>query len=105
MLRCYGRTHVVGISKTAYMPVTPRCLDWGRGLQPTSTTTDPTDSDSQEARRRPTTCRRHGDRQMPWLPVAGVLVITGWAPWCASPSAAQHGLAGAWPGRRPSRAV
>ena len=28
MLRCYEPAHIVGISKTAYGPATPRCLDW-----------------------------------------------------------------------------
>ena len=32
-----GPAHIVGISKTTYVPATPRCLDWRRDLQPTST--------------------------------------------------------------------
>lgn len=31
------RQHIVGISKTAYVPATPRCLDWGHDLQRAST--------------------------------------------------------------------
>ena len=37
--------HIVGISKTAYVPATPRCLDWRRDLQRTSTNNDPADPD------------------------------------------------------------
>ena len=76
MLRCYEPAHIVGISKTAYVPATPRCLDWRRDLQRTSTNNDPSDSDSQDPCRRP--ARRHrGDRRSPRLPVAGVLVLDG----------------------------
>ena len=76
MLRCYEPAHIVGVSKTAYVLATPRCLDWRRDLQRTSTNNDPSDSDSQDPRRRP--ARRHrGDRRSPRLPVAGVLVLDG----------------------------
>ena len=34
MLRCYEPAHIVGVSKTAYVPATPRCLEWRRDLQP-----------------------------------------------------------------------
>ena len=47
MLRCYEPAHIVGVSKTAYAPATPRCLDWRRDLQRTSTNDDPPDPDSQ----------------------------------------------------------
>ena len=33
MLRCYEPAHIVGVSKTAYVPATPRCLDWRRDPQ------------------------------------------------------------------------
>ena len=47
MLRCYELAHIVGISKTTYVLATPRCLDWRRDLQRTSTNNDPSDSDSR----------------------------------------------------------
>ena len=76
MLRCYEPAHIVGVSKTAYVLATPRCLQWRRDLQPTSTNSDPPDSDPQDPRRRP--ARRHrGDRRSPRPPVAGVLVLDG----------------------------
>ena len=76
MLRCYEPAHIVGVSKTAYVLATPRCLEWRRDLQPTSTNNDPPDPDSQDPCRRP--ARRHrGDRRSPRLPVAGVLVLDG----------------------------
>ena len=66
--------HIAGISKTTYVPATPRCLDWRHVLPRTSTTNDP--SDSRDPRRRP--ARRHRrDRRSPRLPVAGVLVVDG----------------------------
>jgi hypothetical protein len=36
----YEPAHIVGISKTTYVPATPRCLDWRRDLQRTSTNHD-----------------------------------------------------------------
>ena len=30
MLRCYEPAHIAGVSKTAYVPATPRCLHWRR---------------------------------------------------------------------------
>src|SRR5215203_4409220 len=33
MPRCYELAHVVGRSKTRYVPATPRCLDWRHDLQ------------------------------------------------------------------------
>ena len=40
MLRCYEPAHIVGISKTAYAPATPRCLDGGVTYsEPARTTT------------------------------------------------------------------
>ena len=33
MLRCYEPAHIAGVSKTAYVPATPRCLQWRRDLQ------------------------------------------------------------------------
>ena len=33
MLRCYEPAHIVGVSKTAYVLATPRCLEWRRDLQ------------------------------------------------------------------------
>ena len=44
MLRCYEPAHIAGVSKTTYAPATPRCLDWRRDLQRTSTNEDPPDS-------------------------------------------------------------
>ena len=44
MLRCYEPAHIVGVSKTAYVLATPRCLQWRRDLQPTSTNNDPVGS-------------------------------------------------------------
>ena len=76
MLRCYEPAHIAGVSKTAYVPATPRCLEWRRDLQRTSTNSAPSDPDSQDPCRRP--ARRHrGDRRGPRLPVAGVLVLDG----------------------------
>src|ERR671935_82155 len=40
-LRCYELAHIVGISKTAYVLATPRCLDWWHDLQRTSTNSSP----------------------------------------------------------------
>src|SRR3954447_17085571 len=37
MLRCYEVAHIVGISKTTYVPATPRCLQWRHDLPRTST--------------------------------------------------------------------
>jgi D-alanyl-D-alanine carboxypeptidase (penicillin-binding protein 5/6) len=37
MLRGYGLAHIVGVSKTAYVLATPRCLKWRRDLQAAST--------------------------------------------------------------------
>ena len=36
--------HIAGISKTAYVPATPRCLDWRHVLRRTSANNDPSDS-------------------------------------------------------------
>jgi hypothetical protein len=36
MLRGYEPAHIVGVSKTAYVLATPRCLDWTHDLQQTS---------------------------------------------------------------------
>ena len=68
--------HIVGVSKTTYVLATPRCLDWRRGLQQTSTSNAPSDSDSQDPCRRPAS-RHRGDRRSPRLPVARVLVLDG----------------------------
>src|SRR5258706_10229158 len=70
----YALEHIVGISKTTYVPATPRSLDWRHDLPRTSTNNDP--SDAQDPCRRP--ARRHrGDRRSPRLPGAGVLVVDG----------------------------
>ncbi len=54
--------HIVGISKTTYVLATPRCLEWRRDPQATSTNHDPSESDSPDPCRRP--ARRHrGDRR------------------------------------------
>src|SRR5919201_3145806 len=105
MLGCYELAHIVGISKTAYVLATPRCLEWRHGLPSTSTNNAPSDADSQGPCRGP--ARRHrGDRRIPRLQGAGVLVLDGlvthrrpsrWAPRFAWRSAAQHGVAGGWP--------
>ena len=76
MLRCYEPAHIVGVSKTAYVPATPRCLEWRRDLQPTSTNSAPPDPDSQDPCRRPAR-RPRGDRRSPRPPVAGVLALDG----------------------------
>ena len=39
MLRCYEPAHIAGVSKTAYVPATPRCLQWRRDLQRPARTT------------------------------------------------------------------
>ena len=39
MLRCYEPAHIVGVSKTAYVLATPRCLEWRRDLQRPARTT------------------------------------------------------------------
>ena len=65
---------IVGVSKTTYVLATPRRLDWRRGLQQTSTSNAPSDSDSQDPCRRPAT-RHRGDRRSPRPPVARVLVL------------------------------
>src|SRR4051812_3076396 len=41
MRRCYELPHIVGISKTAYVLATPRCLEWRRDLQAASTNSSP----------------------------------------------------------------
>ena len=38
MLRCYEPAHIAGVSKTAYAPATPRCLDWRHDSQPPART-------------------------------------------------------------------
>ncbi len=45
-LGCYEPAHIVGVSKTAYVPATPRCLEWRRDLQRASTNSTPPDPDS-----------------------------------------------------------
>jgi hypothetical protein len=61
--------HIVGISKTAYVLATPRCLEWRHDLQRTSTNNDPSDSDSQDPCRRPAG-RHRGGRRIARQPVA-----------------------------------
>jgi len=39
--RCYESGHIAGISKTGYVPATPRCLDCRHDLPPTSTNSSP----------------------------------------------------------------
>jgi hypothetical protein len=41
MRRCYELAHIVGVSKTAYVPATPGCLDWRRDLQRAGTDNSP----------------------------------------------------------------
>src|SRR3954470_24004755 len=92
------RARIAGVSKTTYVPATPRCLEWRHDLPRTSTIDNAADSDSQEPRRRP--ARRHrGDRRRPRLPVARVLVLEA----CVRRSVARDGVAGIWPGRGPDR--
>ena len=81
MLRCYEPAHIAGVSKTAYAPATPRCLQWRRdhvdrparsGPQaprrrllvarrawPPSSAVD-VDRPLVHAARRPSTTRQHG---------------------------------------------
>ena len=68
--------HIAGVSKTPYVLATPRCLQWRRGLQRTSTNHDLPDSDPLAPSRR-SARRRRGDRRSPRPPVAGVLVRDG----------------------------
>src|SRR3954453_24247048 len=74
-LGCYEPAHIAGVSKTAYVPATPRCLEWRRDRQPTSTNDDRSGSDSQTPGHRPGR-RDRGDRG-PRLPVTGVVVADG----------------------------
>ena len=55
--------HFVGISKTGYVPATPRCLEWRHDLPQASTNNDPSDSDSPDPCRRPAG-RHRGDRRV-----------------------------------------
>ena len=41
MLGGYELAHIAGVSKSAYAPATPRCLDWRHELKPTSTKSAP----------------------------------------------------------------
>ena len=75
--------HIVGVSKTTYVLATPRCLDWRRDLQQTSTNNAPSDSDSQDPCRWPAS-RHRGDRRSPRLPLARVLVLDGVLPVSSS---------------------
>src|SRR4051812_46869109 len=72
MLRCYELAHIADISKTAYGPATPRCLEWRHDLQQTGA--DKGRPASQDPCLRPAG-RHSGDRRGPWLPVAGVVVL------------------------------
>src|SRR5215211_7176417 len=76
MLRGYELAHIVGVSKIAYVPATPRCLQWRRDPQQTGTSNDPADPASQ-APCRPRARRRRGDRRSSRLQVAGVVVLDG----------------------------
>jgi hypothetical protein len=71
-----GPAHIARVSKTAYVPATPRCLQWRRDPQQTGTSHDPADPDAQAACRR--RARRHrGDRRSSRLPVAGAVALHG----------------------------
>jgi hypothetical protein len=70
--------HIVGISKTGYVPATPRCLEWLHGLQETSTTDASPDPDPQDPYRRPPG-RRRSVRRDPRLPGVGVVLLVGFA--------------------------
>ena len=50
MLRCYEPAHIAGVSKIAYVPATPRCLQWRRGPPRTSTNGDPAGSAGRRSR-------------------------------------------------------
>ena len=78
MLRCYEPAHIVGVSKTAYVPATPRCLQWRRDLQRNQHEQRPAGSGSagsaspacsSSSRRSPrpsaTSCRRPRPRRRP----------------------------------------
>jgi D-alanyl-D-alanine carboxypeptidase (penicillin-binding protein 5/6) len=93
MLRCYEPAHIVGVSKTAYVLATPRCLQWRRDLQATRTHSSP--PCPIDRRRRPLclygmsqTLRRHhgrttryGRRRALLVAVLALLAATA----CAAP--------------------
>ena len=74
MLGGYELAHIVGVSKIAYVPATPHCLDWRHDPKRPSTNKNPSDSEDPG----PGPASRHrGDRRSPRLRVAGVLVLDG----------------------------
>src|SRR3954471_2415550 len=76
MLEGYEPAHIAGVSKIAYVPATPRCLQSRRDPQQTGRSTDLTNPDSPAQRRR--RGRRHrGARRGARLQVAGVVVLDG----------------------------
>src|SRR5258705_12806366 len=70
MRRCYELAHIVGVSKTAYVPATPGCLDWRRDLQRASTDNSPPHPIDQPRRLRlygmSQTLQRHHGRTTPY---------------------------------------
>ena len=73
-LPSYEPAHIVGISKTPYVPATRRLLEWRHDPPPTSANTDPPDSSAPD--RRPAR-GAYGDRCSPRRRVAGFLVLDG----------------------------
>ena len=102
MLRCYEPAHIAGVSKTAYVPATPRCLQWRRDLQRASTNSAPPDPDSQDAaspacssssgrsprpsapsRRRRSSSTASSPSTAPRLVDRSASTLPQRAPWCA----------------------
>src|SRR4051794_22652820 len=99
MLRCYEPAPVVAVSKTGYVPATPRFLEWRHDLQQASANSVAADSDSLDPCHRP--ARRHRGDRRPRLPVIGVVVVVVVVD---DGRADGHGV-GTWAGRGPDRTV
>ena len=91
MLRCYEPAHIVGISKTAYVPATPRSLEWGHALQRSSANDDPSDPGSQVGGVSPV-CWQSASRRSP--------VALGYRSLASSSSIASSNPAASFPGER-----
>ena len=75
MPRCYEPAHIVGVSKTAYAPATPRRLHWRRDLQRTSA--GPRRRPDSQAPCSPACSSSSRRSPRPRRPAAGVLVLDG----------------------------